>query len=208
MTWERGSCTNWEHNLSWIRITTFKQATVYTCPRPSVSSILFTYQLLTTHMCPYIFCIINYRPLVRFQAVSVHASCTNLLSKAPGNPQEQSQLNTVMSCANITCHTVSDKYLNSYVHWMTTAIKQLTANRDTADSAGWTFSMARLMGSRVLLCLGVPAWPLEPFCCVWWTVAPVKVGLSQIWSGRTRPTDQIRSQHKAIVQFAQCCNWK
>jgi len=35
-------------------------------------------------------------------------------------------------------------------------------------------------------------------------VAPVKVGLSRIWSGHTCPTDQIHSQHKAIAQFAQC----
>jgi len=32
-----------------------------------------------------------------------------------------------------------------------------------ADSAGRTFAMARLMGSRALLCLGVSAYLLEHF---------------------------------------------
>ena len=124
MTWEHGSCTNREHNLLRIRITTFKQVIAYTRPRPSVSSIQFTYQLSTTrtyYRLPIHFCIINYRPLVRFQAVSVRgvkiSPCIlyHSVVLAPGNPRQQSQMNTNMSHAKITCHTVSDRYLNSYI---------------------------------------------------------------------------------------------
>ena len=68
--------------------------------------------------------IINYRPRVRFQAVSVQgvkiSPCIlhHFVVLAPGNPQEQSQMNTNMSHAKITCHTVSDRYLNSYIEWL------------------------------------------------------------------------------------------
>ena len=117
MTWERGSCTNREHNLLRIRITTFKQVIAYTRPRPSVSSILFTYQLSTTdtyYRLSIHFCIINYRPLVRFHAVSVQgvkiSPCIlyHFVVLAPGNPQEQSQMNTNMCHEKIACQTVSD----------------------------------------------------------------------------------------------------
>ena len=87
-------------------------------------SILFTYQLSTTHTyyrLP-IHCIINYRPLVRFQVVSVQgvriSPCIlyHFVVLVPCNSQEQSQMNTNKSHAKISCHTVSDRY--SYIEWL------------------------------------------------------------------------------------------
>ena len=64
---------------------------------------------------------------------------------APGITQELSWMNTNMTHANIACHTVTEivqtTVFNDYSY------KQLTANKNMADLAKWTFTMDRHIGS-------------------------------------------------------------